>query len=80
MKMVRQGQNLSEFMAIDALMTEYILENPSRFAEWMARQDKMVKPSLRSASLSTDDIVLVLQTQNVLARRILESASLMGGL
>lgn len=75
-----KGQNLSEFMAIDALMSEYILENPSRFAEWMARQDRKVKPSLRTPSLSTDDIVFVLASQNAMARRIIDSAALMGGL
>lgn len=75
------GMNMREFLSIDALMAEYIMENPSRFAEWLHRQDKMVKPSLRTRSLSTDETVLVLASQTAMARRMLNaSASIFGGL
>jgi hypothetical protein len=75
------GMNMREFLSIDALMAEYILENPNRFAEWLNRQDKMVKPSLRTRSLSTDETALVLATQTAMARRMMAaSASMFGGL
>lgn len=75
------GMNMREFLSIDALMAEYILENPSRFAEWLARQDKMVKPRLRTPSLSTDNVAIVLATQTAMARHMLAaSASMFGGL
>lgn len=69
------GETLVEFLSIDALMAQYILENPSRFAEWLARKDRDVPASRRSPTLSTDDVAEVLASQNVIARRLMRTAT-----